>query len=174
MADTAKQLKRGYKRNYGTIQAMIAEYQKATGKPVDVVQNLYVKNDIKKNTKTGRHKMPFKLPTEQSAFKFTVNGAGQPVGECTLWGGIPYMLVYPCCGMLHQLALNTALGAIVAPNCIVRTTYPKVYTEWLKRCPEAAQHRQVVAIFHTPALVDTKPLLPTIQTERPARRKAAA
>ncbi|MEP6988368.1 MAG: hypothetical protein ABI970_22380 [Chloroflexota bacterium] len=49
-----------------------------------------------------------------------------------------------------------------------------MYAEWLKRFPEAAQHRQIVALFRTPALVDTKPLLPTIQTERPARRKAAA
>ncbi len=118
--------------------------------------------------------MPFKIPAEQSAFKFTLNATGQPIGECGLWGGIPYMLVCPCCGMLHELPRNITPGAIVEPKCIIKTTHPKTYAGWLKRFPEATQHRHVVAIFRTPALVDTKPLLSPIQTGQSARRKVAA
>jgi hypothetical protein len=88
--------------------------------------------------------MPFKIIAEQKAFTFTLSEAALPVGKVERWGGIPYLLCCPLCGMLHEIRGGSTLTlGEYEPACIVKQTHPAAYSRWLASFPMAADYKRV-------------------------------
>lgn len=90
--------------------------------------------------------MPFKMIDYQRKFKFVTTGdapGGLPIADCILLGSARYVTVCPLCGMTHEVRRGQAIGDVFQPACIVKSTHPSVYAEWITKYPAALNYRHV-------------------------------
>ena len=116
--------------------------------------------------------MPFKLPDEQKRYRWNLSADGLPVGKVERWGNIPYLLVCPLCGMLHEIRGGSTLTiGEFEPACIVKQTHKTVYAEWIAKYPQAADYRRVTLLappIQTPNIIPLLSQTPTVSTNRKA------
>jgi hypothetical protein len=118
--------------------------------------------------------MPFKIEAEQKHFAFALSPDGLPVGTVEKWGGIPYLLCCPLCGMLHQIIGGSALTiGEYEPRCIIRQTHKTVYVDWVSKYPQAAQYTRVSLRQRAQDAPNVIPLETPARTVKRTRRKAA-
>ena len=115
--------------------------------------------------------MPLKCPDYQKTYTARFDANGLPIAEFECWGGISYMLVCPCCGMLHELKRDVLPGQVVKPNCLIRVTHPTVFKAWQKLHPEAKAHTEFMLQLRGVALEPTETIIS--KPREPARRRAA-
>ena len=88
---------------------------------------------------------------------------GLPLAAVATFGGVPYVLICPLCGCIHELRGQPfdQIGqeATVKPRCLLRefagqprsigqrTPWQTIYEGWLSKHPKAAGHSAIRAVF---------------------------
>jgi len=88
--------------------------------------------------------MPLTIKGEQDKFKFKVSESGLPLGKVIKLGGKYWIACCPLCGHAHELGEQQS--GEFEPNCIVKILSPKIYAEWVKQYPLAANSSRVLLV----------------------------